>query len=1013
MTLVDNMRHCTILHERTYIGASSARVRRDNERMVDMASAHEMPFGAELKADGTVRFRLWAPAHETVRVELDGGAESHAMRPCGGGWHELVTTEAHAGTRYRFVLPDGLRVPDPASRQQAEDVHGASVVVAPAAYVWRDGSWVGRPWEEAVIYEMHIGTFTAEGTFHHAIDRLGHLVELGVTAIEIMPVGDFPGRRNWGYDGVLPFAPANAYGRPDDLKALVDAAHAAGLMVLLDVVYNHFGPEGAYIHAIAPQAFTKRHHTPWGAAIDTHVGPIREFFIHNALYWIEEFHFDGLRLDAVHAIVDDAPKPLLNELAERIRGSTPRRHIHLILENENNQASLLIRAGARPQLYTAQWNDDVHHVLHVAATGEAAGYYADYVGDTDRLGRALAEGFAFQGEVMSYRGDARGEPSANLPPAAFVAFIQNHDQVGNRAFGDRLSAIAPAAAVRAVAATYLLLPQVPMLFMGEEWAARQPFLFFCDFGAELADAVRDGRRAEFARFPEFEESCHAAAYSRPDGGRDLPGLQARLGRRRPGAPRSLARLVPSGACHPQGGGRSVARRHRPWRPIRGRRHCGGVRPLVARRRPRTRPCRQPVHGTGRRLSGSGRARPAQRGNDRREWQVWALFGSLVDSWQLEQMTEPATLPRATYRLQFHKAFGFDEAARLAPYLARLGVSHVYASPYLMARPGSTHGYDIVDHDRLNPELGGDAAFARLVTALRKNGLGQIMDFVPNHMGVGGADNPLWLDVLEWGPDSDRAGWFDIDWEPDSRYLHNKLLIPFLGDQYGLELERGCLRLKCDFDDGSFAVWAYDLHKLPICPLHYDRILGTRDPDLERLGDAFAGLPGWRPQIGRRADELKAEMAALVRDKPHVRAAIEAAVARFNGKAGDFDTWQRLHALIQEQYWRIAHFRVAADDINYRRFFNINDLAGLRIELPEVFDHIHRLAFRLLAAGAVDGLRIDHVDGLLDPNGYLHRLRAEAPRQDSIWPSKRYWRATRRCARNGRWQAPPATTSPVR
>ena len=346
------------------------------------------------------------------------------------------------------------------------------------------------------------------------------------------------------------------------------------------------------------------------------------------------------------------------------------------------------------------------------------------------------------------------------------------------------------------------------------------------------------------------------------------------------------------------------------------------------------------------------------------------------------MTEPpaSPYPRATYRLQFHAAFGFDEAARLAPYLARLGISHVYASPYLMARPGSTHGYDIVDHDKLNPELGGDAAFARLVTALRQNGLGQIMDFVPNHMGVGGADNPLWLDVLEWGPDSDHTGWFDIDWEPDSRYLHNKLLVPFLGDQYGLELERGHLRLKCDFEAGSFAVWAYDVHKLPICPLHYDRILGTHDPDLERLGDAFAGLPGWRPQIGRRSDELKAEMAALVRERPQVRAAIETAVARFNGQAGDFDSWHRLHGLIQDQLWRIAHFRVAADDINYRRFFNINDLAGLRMELPDVFDHVHRLAFRLLAEGTVDGLRIDHVDGLLDPGGYLRRLRAKAPRE---------------------------------
>src|SRR5579884_4137422 len=309
--------------------------------------------------------------------------------------------------------------------------------------------------------------------------------------------------------------------------------------------------------------------------------------------------------------------------------------------------------------------------------------------------------------------------------------------------------------------------------------------------------------------------------------------------------------------------------------------------------------------------------------------------------------DDAAVPRATYRLQFRREFGFADAAALAPYLARLGVSHLYASPYLKARPGSTHGYDIVDHDRLNPELGGDAAFADMVAALRQNGLGQVLDFVPNHMGVGGADNPLWLDVLEWGPDSLYAGWFDIDWDPDRRYLRDKLLVPFLGDQYGLELERGHLALKFDPAAGSFAVWAYDTHKLPICPLHYHRILGDAHPELERLGDSFAGLPDWRPQFGRRAAVLKAELAALAYRCAELRAAIDAAVARFNGKVGDFASWKDLHALIQDQYWRAAYFRVAADDINYRRFFNINDLAGLRMELPEVFERTHALVYRLL------------------------------------------------------------------
>ena len=338
---------------------------------------------------------------------------------------------------------------------------------------------------------------------------------------------------------------------------------------------------------------------------------------------------------------------------------------------------------------------------------------------------------------------------------------------------------------------------------------------------------------------------------------------------------------------------------------------------------------------------------------------------------------PPVIPRATYRLQFHKGFGFDRATELAPYLARLGVSHLYASSYLKARPGSTHGYDIVDHDALNPELGDEASFDRMNEALAQNGLSQVLDFVPNHMGVGGADNPLWLDMLEWGPDSAHAGWFDIDWDPDRRYLRDKLLVPFLGDQYGAVLEAGQLSLKFDEQEGSFAVWAYDTHKLPVCPLHYARILGDAHPELERLGDAFSGLPEWRPQVGRRAGELKAELLALCREREDVRSAVAAAVGRLNGASGNLDSWRSLDALIQEQYWRAAHFRVAADDINYRRFFNINDLAGIRMELPEVFDHAHRLVFRLLKSGVLKGLRIDHIDGLLDPKGYLNRLREKA------------------------------------
>jgi maltooligosyltrehalose trehalohydrolase len=470
---------------------------------------HHMDFGAELAAFGAVRFRLWAPAAEMIALEVEGEQDALSLQPCAGGWHELVTPRAHPGTRYRFVLPDGTRVPDPASRYQPEDVNGPSEVMDPKSYIWGDVEWRGRPWSQAVIYELHVGTFTEEGTFRAIVEKLDYLVALGVTAIQIMPIADFPGKRNWGYDGVLLYAPDSSYGRPEDMKALVDAAHARGLMVLLDVVFNHFGPDGNYLPLYAPQTFTNHHKTPWGDAINydsegSHV--VRQFAVHNALYWLEEFHLDGLRFDAVHQIKDDSPEHLLDELARRIRATDWGRPIHLVLENERNQATRLQRnQHGEPVEYTAQWNDDIHHVLHTAATSENHAYYKDYAEATDKLGRALAEGFAFQGEQMESTGSERGEPSADLPPTAFVSFIQNHDQIGNRAFGDRIHAIAPAEAVRAVAAVYLLLPQTPMLFMGEEWGTRRSFPFFCDFPGELGELVREGRREEFAGFPEFAD----------------------------------------------------------------------------------------------------------------------------------------------------------------------------------------------------------------------------------------------------------------------------------------------------------------------------------------------------------------------------------------------------------------------------------------------------------------------------------------------------------------------------
>jgi maltooligosyltrehalose trehalohydrolase len=454
---------------------------------------------------GGIRFRLWAPGEARVDLMVDGRDDSLAMTPAASGFFETFVKGVGSGARYRFALSSGRHVPDPASRFQPDDVNGLSEAIDPSAYRWGE-SWEGREWDDIVLYELHVGAFSPEGTFAGAEAKLAHLAELGVTAIEIMPVSDFSGRWNWGYDGAFPYAPDASYGRPEDFKSFVEAAHGNGIAVVLDVVYNHFGPEGNFLPLYAPDFFTSRHKTPWGNAIrfdGANSLPVRDFFIENAEYWVEEFHLDGLRFDAVHAIKDDTRPDVLDELAERVR-SRFQRPIHLLLENESNDPRRLARRGGKADLYTAQWNDDIHHVLHVAATHESSGYYAAY-GGTDLLGKALAEGFAYQGEMMPYRNAPRGGPSAGLPPSAFVSFIQNHDQIGNRAFGERLNMLAPPEAIRALASVYLLAPQTPMLFMGEEWGAAQPFLFFCDYHGELADAVREGRREEFSRFPEFAD----------------------------------------------------------------------------------------------------------------------------------------------------------------------------------------------------------------------------------------------------------------------------------------------------------------------------------------------------------------------------------------------------------------------------------------------------------------------------------------------------------------------------
>ncbi|MGH9528769.1 MAG: malto-oligosyltrehalose trehalohydrolase, partial [Terriglobales bacterium] len=475
-----------------------------------MKRRHIMPFGSECREDGCVRFRLWAPKARQVDLCLEGKTPLVcSMLKQDSGWFELITDAANAGALYRFQIDGGAKVPDPASRFQPHDVHGPSEVINPLSFDWSDESWKGRPWEEAVTYELHVGAFTQEGTFAGVEQKLEYLAGVGISAIELMPISDFSGKRNWGYDGVLPFAPDSAYGRPEDLKRLIQSAHAKGLMVFLDVVYNHFGPDGNYLNLYAPQFFTSRHRTPWGDAIDfdgPQSGTVRDFFIHNALYWLEEYNFDGLRFDAVHAILDDSSPDILVELAEKVHASFGAdRHIHLILENGDNESHYLDCGNdGRVTRYTAQWNDDIHHALHVLLTGETDGYYSDYGTDAiAQLGRCLAQGFAFQGDYSEFHEANRGEPSAQLSPLCFVNFLQNHDQIGNRAFGERILKLTSEDALKAAMSILLLSPSPPLLFMGEEFGTSTPFLFFCDFAGDLAKAVTTGRRGEFASFEKF------------------------------------------------------------------------------------------------------------------------------------------------------------------------------------------------------------------------------------------------------------------------------------------------------------------------------------------------------------------------------------------------------------------------------------------------------------------------------------------------------------------------------
>ncbi|WP_062111050.1 malto-oligosyltrehalose trehalohydrolase [Aureimonas sp. AU40] len=482
----------------------------------------DLGWGAQYE-DGRTRFRIWAPSAGSVEVASAESDEYQCerfepMTKGEGGWWELVTDQVQPGDGYGFRFDGGKVRPDPAARAQGGDVHWLSRVVDPNAHKWRSAEWAGRPWHECVFYELHVGTFTPEGTFDAVIGKLDHLRDTGITAIELMPIAQFGGQRGWGYDGVLLYAPHQVYGGPEGLKRLVDAAHERGLMVFLDVVYNHFGPDGNYLPEYVPEFFHSEIATPWGAAIAYDEAPVREFMIENALYWMNEFRIDGLRLDAIDSIKDTTETPLVKELAARVRETITDRHVHITTEDDRNIRWHIERGeGGEIPLVSGEWNDDFHHTAHVIGTNDQEGYYRDYdPNSAEQMATALATGFVFQGQESEHRKRRVGTDSAELPPTAFVNFIQNHDQIGNRAFGDRLRSLSSGRVYDCLQSILLLSPQIPLMFQGDEFGDTNSFCFFTDFDGELANSVSKGRKREFKSFAAFEDPEAADIFPDPN-----------------------------------------------------------------------------------------------------------------------------------------------------------------------------------------------------------------------------------------------------------------------------------------------------------------------------------------------------------------------------------------------------------------------------------------------------------------------------------------------------------------
>ena len=982
------------------------------KRAAGRSAPAPVPVGARPTPEG-VDYRVWAPDQSLVCVRVDREGESREFplqREDEGYWRGLDPT-GRPGDRYRFRLADGGLRPDVASRFQPQGVFGPSECIDPGAYRWRAEGWTRPGWTGQTIYEIHLGALTPAGTYRAATEWLGRIRELGAEALELMPLADFAGRRNWGYDGVALYAPARCYGRPDELRGLVDAAHACGLAVILDVVYNHVGPAGSCLSDYCADYFRSGEGTAWGAAFNLdgeRSRPVRDFLVGNAAYWLDEFRFDGLRLDATHAIADKSPTHLLAEIAAAARA----RGAFVIAEDERNETEILQRPDGTGYGFDAAWADDFHHEVRVGLTGAGESYFSGYSGTAGELAGTLARGWTYCGQPYGpWGGRPRGAPCTHLPERAFVVCIENHDQIGNRARGERLEHLVSARQFRAASLLLCLSPYPPLLFMGQEWAAGTPFLYFTDHGGELGRRISAGRQREFegagwpadAELPDPEAPATFAASKLRWQEREEPAHAATLALYREALAQRRRWLRRADLRREHWSVAAIGQ----WIAIRYR--LGGAElMLLAALRPgtlATSPWPDPLAPARGRvwrvLLDSEAAALRRRGRPRGLGARAARRTRPPSGWSRPRsrpampLAESARVPVCTYRVQLQARFNFRDLEALAPYFEALGVSDFYLSPIFTATPGSSHGYDLTDYREVNPELGGREAFAALAGRLRGEGRGLILDFVPNHMGIAGLCNRWWRDVLENGQLSPYAPFFDIQWNGAGRGDHPRVLVPVLADHYGKVLERGGIALA--YGD-EFSLRCGEL-ALPLRPSSWAWILEPLAAPETAGASAIAGIIAGIEALPRPADRpdpeaarrraaavgrLKQELAAALAQRPPLRARLAERIAQLNGVPGEPRSFDQLHALIERQNYRLARWQTGAHEINYRRFFAIDSLVGLRMERPEVFRACHELLAALIGEGLAAGLRIDHIDGLRQPEDYLRRLQA-LPRPDPAKP----------------------------